>query len=261
MPDQPATIDDPGADASGGAGVVPPRRVGQALAGQWDQTWRSHGGTVAVLAVVAVVGAVVWWATRPALQAGTPVEERLPIAAGSRPSVTVPARAGGSANPPGATEGAEVPAPRGVTVHVTGAVQRPGVYRLDGGSRVVDAIAAAGGVGAAAELDRLNLAAPLTDGSQIWVPGRGQEQPVIVGPVAPASAVAPTGSAAGVVRVPLNTADAAALEQLPGIGPALAAAIVAYRDEHGPFAAVEDLLEVPGIGPAKLADLEGAVVI
>lgn len=261
MPDQPATIDDPGADASGGAGVAPPRRLGQALAGRWDRLWRSQVGTLAVLAVVAVVGAVTWWATRPALDAGAPVEERLPIAAGTEPPSPAPPRVGASAAPPAATEVTGQLAAVAVTVHVTGAVQRPGVYRLDGGSRVVDAIAAAGGISAAAELDRLNLAAPLADGSQIWVPGRGQEPPAIVAPAAANSAAAPTGGAAGAVLVPLNTADAAALEQLPGIGPTLAEAIVAYRDEHGPFAAVEDLLDVPGIGPAKLADLEGAVVL
>jgi len=138
-------------------------------------------------------------------------------------------------------------APGVVVVHVAGAVVRPGVYTLDSSARVVDAIEAAGGASADAELHRLNLAALLVDGEQILVPRPGEELPT------------PVGEVGG--PVDLNRADAIALQELPGVGPATAAAIVSHRDEHGPFQTVDDLLDVPGIGPAKLAAIADAVVV
>lgn len=129
-----------------------------------------------------------------------------------------------------------------VVVHVAGAVRRPGLYEVVLGSRVADAIEAAGGPTRAASLDALNLAAEVADAMKIEVPRRGQ-------PVA-----APSGTPAATV-VDLNTADAAALEQLPGVGPVTAAAIISYRDEAGGFSTVEELLEVDGIGPATLEEL------
>ena len=138
-------------------------------------------------------------------------------------------------------------AERMITVHVSGAVQSPGVVRVAAGARVGEAIAAAGGAQPDADLGRVNLAAPLADGQQLSVP-----------------TVALTGgggAVAGDGRVRLNLADAAELETLPGVGPVLAERIVAYRAEHGPFAVVEDLLDVPGIGEAKLAALRDAVLV
>ena len=133
---------------------------------------------------------------------------------------------------------------RTVTVHVSGAVTRPGLVTLDAEARVADAIVAAGGASADAQLGALNLAAPLGDGARLVVP------------TANAAANSETD---GVVRI--NSASASDLEQLPGVGPVLAAHISAHRDENGPFEVVEDLLEVPGIGEAKLAALRDFVLI
>jgi len=136
---------------------------------------------------------------------------------------------------------------RTITVHVSGAVQSPGVVRVAAGARVGEAIAAAGGALPEADLGRVNLAAPLADGQQLSVPG--------------VSAGGEVAAVAGDGRVRLNLAGAEELETLPGVGPVLAERIVAYRDEHGPFAVVEDLLDVPGIGEGKLAALRDAVLV
>lgn len=140
------------------------------------------------------------------------------------------------------------PSPDEIVVHVAGAVTTPGVYRLAADARVVDAIDAAGGANAAADMSRVNLAAPLADGQQVYVVAVGEDPPPALGGAGP-----PTESGPAVVDI--NRATAAELEALPGIGPALAAAIVGHRDEHGPFVAVESLLDVSGIGEAKLAGL------
>lgn len=139
-------------------------------------------------------------------------------------------------------------------VHVAGAVARPGVYRLPPGGRVADAIEAAGGPVPGAELHRLNLAAPLVDGSQVYVPLVGEPPPQGVG--APGGGTdAPAGP------LDLNTATVVQLEELPGIGPATAAAIVDAREERGGFTSVDDLLDVRGIGPAKLEALRDLVTV
>lgn len=133
-----------------------------------------------------------------------------------------------------------------ITVHVAGAVRSPGVVEIAADSRVGNAIAAAGGALPEADLTRVNLAAPLADGQQLVVPAAlGEGLP----------------SAAADGRVRLNLADATELETLPGVGPVLAARIIAYREQNGPFAVVEDLLEVAGIGEAKLAALREAVLV
>lgn len=137
-----------------------------------------------------------------------------------------------------------VAAERTITVHVSGLVARPGLVSLPAGSRVADAVIAAGGVHGEADLAALNLAAPLVDGQQLIVPGSG---------------VAP--SAAGTIGIRVNTADAEALDGLPGVGPVLAGRIVAHREAHGPFTTVEDLLDVPGIGESKLAAIREVVVV
>lgn len=133
-----------------------------------------------------------------------------------------------------------------ITVHLAGAVRRPGLVEVAIGARVADAVAAAGGAAADADLDALNLAAPLADGQQVVVPRRGA-----------GAAAAPAGDG----RVRLNQASAEELQTLPGVGPVTAAQIIAHRDQHGPFTAVEDLLDVPGIGEGKLAALRDAVVV
>lgn len=149
-----------------------------------------------------------------------------------------------------------------VAVHVAGAVLVPGLHVLPTGSRVADAIAAAGGIAPGADLDRLNLAAPLLDGSRVWIPTVGQEIPDLVEPQVADHGGAGTAGAsqtggdpgAGAV-VDLNAADAAALEALPGVGPSTAQAIVAHREANGPFRSVDELIEVRGIGPAKLEQI------
>ena len=148
-----------------------------------------------------------------------------------------------------------------VVVHVTGAVSRPGVVTLPPGSRVTDAINAVGGASAEADTQQLNLARVLSDGEQIRVPRIGEVLPDPApqpgGATAPGARTAPgksgDGGASGTVNI--NTASASELEKLPGIGPALAQRIVEYRDSHGPFANVDALTDVPGIGKAKLEGL------
>lgn len=132
-------------------------------------------------------------------------------------------------------------------VHVLGAVEHPGLYVLDLDSRLVDAVAAAGGTTDDADLTAINLARVLADGEQIIVPTVGA---VVDGP----GAVAPSDD-----RVDLNTADQAALETLSRIGPALAERIIAWRDENGRFQSVDDLLAVPGIGEKLLAGIRDGV--
>lgn len=138
-----------------------------------------------------------------------------------------------------------------LVVHVAGEVSAPGVVRLPIGSRVVDALEAAGGGSAEADLDALNLARPLVDGEQVLVPLRG----------APSSAAGAGGAEARAGRgcVDLATADAFALEELDGVGPALAKRIIEFRESSGPFASVDDLDAVPGIGPALLARIRAGV--
>lgn len=131
-------------------------------------------------------------------------------------------------------------------VHVLGAVERPGLYVLHPGARVVDALAAAGGTVDGADLAAVNLARPVEDGEQVVVP--------VAGAAAGPSAVPSDGGA-----VDLNSADQAALEALPGIGPALAERILAWREENGRFRSVDDLLAVPGIGEKLLEGLRDGV--
>ncbi len=162
--------------------------------------------------------------------------------------------------------------PQIITVHVAGAVKNPGVYRLKYGSRINDGIVAAGGATSAANLDVINLATVLNEGEQIYVPKRGEKPHVITnrpqvggaGGVAGAGGAGGAGGVAGAggaanSAVPqlinINLASVVELEQLPGVGPATAKAIVAYREKNGAFLKVEDLLKVRGIGPAKLSEI------
>ncbi len=139
--------------------------------------------------------------------------------------------------------------PAALYVHVSGAVREPGLYVLPRGARLVDAVAAAGGFGGDAARDAVNLARPVADGEQVVVPRIG-EQPA---PATPGSA--PGG------KLDLNTADQAALEELPGIGPALAQRITGWREQNGRFTSVDDLLAVPGIGEKMLASLRDLVTV
>lgn len=138
-----------------------------------------------------------------------------------------------------------------LVVDVTGAVRRPGLYRLRSGSRIDDAIAAAGGATAKGQLAAVNLAAPVADGEQVVVPARGAAGTAVAPSAAGSSPSAP---------LDLNTATAEQLDALPGIGPVTAQKILDYRTAHGPFHSVAELEGVPGIGPGRLAQLKGLVI-
>lgn len=150
-----------------------------------------------------------------------------------------------------------------MVVHVVGAVARPGVVTLPGGSRVSDAVERAGGARDDADLARLNLARVLVDGERLYVPKVGETDiPAALDGSSSSSDSAGAGGGAGSADdavVDLNTADQTLLETLPGIGPSLAGRILAWRDEHGRFAAVEDLLDVSGIGDVRFAELRDRV--
>lgn len=183
-------------------------------------TIRQVLGYVAVAAVVLVIG----WRAESGASAGPPPSE--------------PARSGSAVAP--------APSPV-VVVDVTGAVRRPGVYRLVAGARVQDAVRRAGLL-AHADLSSVNLAARVTDGEQVVVPRRGRGGVVSAGPVAGTPAV-----------VSINSGTLEQLETLDGIGPALAQRIIDFRTAHGGFRSLEELDQVPGIGPARLASLRGHV--
>jgi competence protein ComEA len=139
-----------------------------------------------------------------------------------------------------------------VVVYVAGAVAHPGVYRLNGDVRVTDAIDAAGGVVGDADLAVMNLAAKVGDGQRVYVPRHGETPPPEIGPTGGAGGGGSGSGGAAAGPVNLNTASRTELETLPGVGPSTAEAIVSYRQQHGPFHRVDDLLNVRGIGPSKL---------
>jgi competence protein ComEA len=149
----------------------------------------------------------------------------------------------------------ERPASTGALVHVAGAVRHPGVYRLHDGDRVKDAVERAGGARAGADVNAINLAAKVADGQQVVVPRRGAAAPAVGDPGAGEGSV----GAASQPPVSLNSATAAQLDTLDGVGPATAQKILDWRREHGGFRSIDDLGEVPGIGPKRMAALRGRV--
>jgi len=216
------------------------------------EAWRADRRVVAgVCACVAVAAGVAWWragATHGAAPAPAP-STRPPASELTTTSSTRPLAA--------------------LVVNVVGAVRNPGVVRVAAGARVFDVIAAAGGATAAADLTRVNLAAPIADGARVAVPAFGQPAPGLD----PAAVTGGSGNAAGSAGgstgggtaaggpVNLNTASADVLDTLPGVGPATAAAIVRDREQHGPFRSVGDLERVRGIGPAKVEQLHDLVTV
>ena len=220
-----------------------------------------HVAVVAVVALV-LVTAGAWWALQ---------------LRGDRPDVAVaapaaPADGGLVPRPIGASPPAPTPltpltgvpsstdetAPALLVVDVAGRVRRPGLATLPEGSRVADAIEAAGGARRGVRLTSLNLARVLTDGEQVLV----GVQPAAGSPAAASTTGGGVDGEAGMTPlVNLNTADQAGLETLPGVGPVTAAAILAWRTEHGGFTSVEELIEVSGIGPATLEELRPHVTV
>jgi competence protein ComEA len=219
-------------------------------------------GTLAATAALAAVG-VGWTGYR-----------------GSPDGVLPPA---GAQAAPGTAPGTDPLAPRlfdqsgPVRVHVAGAVKKPGVYSLPSWARVIDAVKRAGGATSQADLDAINLADPVRDGEQIRIPVRGRPQRLQAHrPTPEPPPLAPTVGGRGIGRYPfaareasapapgggavnLNQATREQLEALPGIGPATAEKILAYRQEQGGFLQPEDLMNVRGIGPAKFEKLRGLV--
>ena len=148
-----------------------------------------------------------------------------------------------------------------IVVHVAGEVRSPGVYELSAGSRIIDAVNAAGGLTARADAEVINLATPVVDSSQIYIPAKGSVRHQSFARPQPGMNVAAATNAQessnGLVNI--NRATAAELENLPGVGPSTAQAIIDYRNSHGLFASPEDLLNVKGIGPAKFAAMQPLV--
>ncbi len=191
---------------------------------------------------------------RPTEAAGAPSESppESPSEAGS------PADAGAGPAP-----GVTAATGAAVLVHVLGSVRAPGVYRLAEGSRVFDALGLAGGFADGADQSSVNLARPLTDGEQLRVLALGEAPPIGAAaglPAAGASAGSGAAPPAG-AKVNLNAATALDLDALPRIGPAMAARIVSWRETNGPFSAVDDLLQVTGIGDKTLEGLRDLVTV
>ena len=143
-----------------------------------------------------------------------------------------------------------------ITVHIAGAVKTPGVYQFRLGARINDGVVAAGGATAQADLDSVNLAMLLSEGIQIYIPKRNEKPHIVVQP----RFTNPTSSNDATDKqlqgsININTATAIELEQLAGVGPSTAKAIIAFREKNGSFKTVEDLLNVRGIGPAKLSEI------
>lgn len=149
-----------------------------------------------------------------------------------------------------------VPTEKPIIVHVTGAVPRPGVYALAQGSRVQDAISAAGGFLAEANKQGINLARALEDGEQLDIPYAEGASPVI-GTEVPAS----TGSASSSDLININTASQTELESLPGIGPTTAQKIIEYREQNGPFVSTQDIINVSGIGPGTYERIKDLITV
>ena len=230
---------------------LPGRHASRRVSGGLPPSLRLGTAHVAVLAVVVALGLAVtsWWVVR---------SEPVPVAAPARDGpLADPTVLSLPTDPSTPLVGTVADDPDGtVVVDVAGEVRRPGVVELPVGSRVVDAIDAAGGARPGVDLRGLNLARVLADGEQVLV-GRAP-----AGAVPPVGVTSPgTGPPAPGALVDLNTADLAALDALPEIGPVTAQAIVTWREEHGGFTAVQELLEVDGIGPATLETVAPLVTV
>ena len=247
----------PGPEPAPAPLVAPPgrhaaRRPGRSLADAVPSTLRGRvslgPAQLALVAGLVAVGLAVtcWWVIRADAQ--ELVAPRVSSPSGGLATPAVPAASASSTEPVG-EDGGEV------TVDVTGKVRRPGIAVLDAGARVIDALEAAGGARPGVDLTSLNLARLLVDGEQNVV---GVAEPAGVAG-ATAAPIPPDATSGPLVN--LNTADQALLETLPDVGPVTAEAIIAWRTEHGGFTAVDELLEVDGIGDATLATITPHVTV
>jgi competence protein ComEA len=233
-----------------------------AAAREWLHDRRSDPRAgVVVLVAIAIVAGFVWY--------------RIGIggAASAAPRVQTNATASGATPPTTGlasrrTTSTSAPANARLTVHVAGAVAHPGVVELANGARVIDAVEAVGGATADGDVDRLNLAAKVADGTRIYVARRGEVDPGVVGGDAAGGTGGDTvtGGAGGSAAAPgakvnLNTATQAQLEELPGIGPTYAQSIIAERQKRGGFKSVNELREVRGIGDKRFAELAPLVTV
>jgi competence protein ComEA len=245
------------------------RRVAPSRAGGWveDRLPSTLQGrirvgpsqlTVVAVLVAAALGFLAWWSVRAAdpgelvtTGAATPVTSEVEPLVSAPPGPSPPGPVASASGAPGSSSvGPDV------VVDVAGKVRRPGIVRLPAGSRVVDALEAAGGARRGVDLTGLNLARLLVDGEQVLVGVRA------VAGVAPSAAAAAPGVAEGAApMVNINTAGAEELDTLPGVGPVTAAAILQWRADHGAFSAVDELLEVSGIGDATLAEMAPFVTL
>lgn len=234
--------------------------------------WYGPARAFATAGSVLVVCIGAWWLLRAP---SPPLENSLPFAATGAAPIDSAAQVSATLS---LTTVSSFDAPVDITVHVVGAVVAPGVYTIASSSRVVDAVTAAGGPTPDADLSALNMALPLADADQVFVPARsraGTSRPVpttqlrrtnpthstvpqamAVATTAPAQSTASSG---GIVNI--NTADAPALETLPGVGPSTAKAIIAHRQANGPFASPDGLLDVKGIGDAKFSAMKPFVTV
>jgi competence protein ComEA len=214
----------------------------------------------ALIVAALVVGWALWrWWPTPGNAAGGAEMPPVEVASAGESRVETPS-ASDSAS------AATTPAVSRVVVHVAGRVRHPGVYELAAGSRVVTAIEAAGGALGSAQVDALNLARVVADGEQILVPSKDEVHKGSFSGGAgggPSTSGAASGDSAGGggAAVNINTADASALDTLPGVGPSTAQKIIAEREANGPFAKIEDLGRVSGIGPKRLEQLKGLVSV
>jgi competence protein ComEA len=228
--------------------------------------WYGPARAFATAGSVAVVCVGAWWLLRaPA----PPLENSIPLVSIASASDS------SSSSVVGAIPSTTLVGVREVVVHVAGAVNTPGVYRLKPTARVIDAVNAAGGVTASADTAAVNLALPLLDAEQVYIPTRSSKKPhttvavqrkLPTTPSSPSSTVAAaivgaTESSVKSALVNINTATALELEALPSVGPSTAKAIVSFRTKNGPFGKAEDLLKVPGIGDGKLAAMKPFVAL
>ncbi|MCO4254537.1 ComEA family DNA-binding protein [Pseudarthrobacter cellobiosi] len=239
------------ASASGAADESPPGtgKTGPAL------RWRVGVRVALLIAALAVLGGAWFWSQvadgQPEVMPLSDISAQGSLPAGERTQGQEPPGAGPPELP------AESPQAGIVIIHVAGAVAVPGVVQLPAGSRVHQAVAAAGGGAPSADLNRLNLAAVLTDGQKLYVPQAGEEIPAgssgPLGESGEGTGSGGTASAGG--KVNLNTAGVEELDALPKVGPVLAQRIVDWRKEHGPFKSIEELDAVDGVGPKMLETL------